>query len=160
MLRQSIIQFKPIIKPIIKPNIQKNKNFEYTMCFDGCSKGNPGLAGAGAVIYKNDEEYWHGTTFVGKKSTNNEAEYTGLIFGLQQALNMNIKSLTVKGDSQLIIRQMTGEYKCNSTNLFPFYEIAKKLEKSFDDIQFVHVLRNLNTRADELSNIALNEYLI
>ena len=156
MLHRSMIKFKPISKIIVK----SNQSFDYTMFFDGCSKGNPGLAGAGAVIYNNDEEYWYGSTFVGKTATNNEAEYTGLIFGLQQALDMNIKSLMVKGDSLLVIKQMRCEYKCNSINLLPLYEKAKKLEKSFDNIQFTHVLRNFNKRADELSNIALNNYLI
>jgi len=153
MLRKSITpNHKPIIKII--------QTSGYTMFFDGCSKGNPGLAGAGAVIYNNEEEQWYGSTFVGKTATNNEAEYAGLIFGVQQALDMNIKSLVVKGDSQLVIRQMTGEYKCNSVNLLPFYEKAKKLEKEFDNIKFVHVLRNFNKRADELSNIAIKDYLI
>lgn len=151
MLRQSIIEFKPLSKIIIK-TIQ---NFDYTMFFDGCSKGNPGLAGAGAVIYNNNKEYWHGTIFVGEKYTNNEAEYTGLILGLEQAIKMNINSLLVKGDSQLVIRQMTGKYNCNSENLLPFYNKAKKLEKSFVNIEYIHVFRNENKRADELSNIAL-----
>jgi ribonuclease HI len=63
--------------------------------FDGCSKGNPGPSGAGAVIYQNNNEIWGKSAFVGLKSTNNEAEYMGLIIGLQEASNMKIKHLSM-----------------------------------------------------------------
>ena len=150
MLRQSILKIP------LKNNIFfNNKNFENRMNFDGCSKGNPGLAGAGAVIYINNEEVWTGSSFVGTNSTNNEAEYAGLILGLEKALEMNIKNLLVNGDSQLVIHQMTGKYRCNSPNLIPLFQTAKKLEQKFENIKFEHLLRNLNHRADELANIAI-----
>ena len=161
MLHNSIIQFSkkiPIPKPVPVSVPKIISNFEYKLFFDGCSKGNPGLAGAGAVIYKNEEEIWSGSCFVGKKSTNNQAEYSGLILGLQKAIDMNIKNILVKGDSQLVIHQMTGKYKCNSPNLLEFYQTAKNLEKEFEKIEYVHVLRNLNNRADQLSNDGLNEF--
>jgi ribonuclease HI len=131
----------------------------YKLFFDGCSKGNPGLAGAGAVIYNRDEEIWCKTYFIGEKITNNHAEYSGLILGLQNAVELNIRSLLVMGDSQLVINHMTGKYKCKSPNLISLYETAKNLEKNFDTIEYKHILRNLNKRADELSNLGLNEYL-
>lgn len=137
-----------------------NINFLHIIYFDGCSKGNPGLAGAGAVIYTNYEETWCGSSFVGTHSTNNEAEYAGLILGLQKASEMNIKNIFVKGDSQLVINQMTGKYKCQSPNLLPLYQAAKKLEDGFEKIEYKHVLRNLNHRADELANIAITDYTI
>jgi len=149
MLRKNITKSQKIIN-IIEP-------FFHTMYFDGCSKGNPGLAGAGAVIYTNDEEVWSGSYFVGTQSTNNEAEYAGLILGLKKASEMNIQHLVVKGDSQLIIYQMLGKYKCNSLNLLPLYQAAKKLEGDFERVDYKHVLRNLNHRADELSNIAITD---
>jgi ribonuclease HI len=143
-------------------NQMKNgvEQFIHTMYFDGCSKGNPGIAGAGATIYNNHKEIWAGYSFVGKKSTNNEAEYNGLILGLQKAIEMNIPKLYVNGDSQLIIYQMSGKYKCNSRKLLPLYETAKNLEKNFEHIEYGHVLRKLNHRADELSNIAIQKYFI
>jgi ribonuclease HI len=141
------------IKPLIKPH------FEYTLFFDGCSKGNPGLSGAGAVIYNSEnKEIWSGTTFVGVKATNNQSEYEGLNLGLKKASEMNIKSLLVKGDSQLIIYQMTGKYKCSSSSLLNLFETAKNLEKKFETIEYNHILRHLNKRADELSNIALGKF--
>ena len=131
----------------------------FIMNFDGCSKGNPGLAGVGAVIYSLDDEIWSGSLFLGKNATNNQSEYTGLIFGLQQAIDMKIKTLMVKGDSQLVINQMTGKYKCNSENIIELYKKAKELENNFENIYFVHVLRHLNKRADELSNEAIKDYI-
>lgn len=133
--------------------------YDYKLNFDGCSKGNPGIAGAGAVIYHFDKEYWSGTFFVGEMSTNNHAEYAGLILGLQQAKEFGIKQLKVEGDSLLVINQMKGIYKCKSINLIELHEKARELEKHFDTIEYVHVFRNQNKRADELSNLALNEYL-
>ena len=73
-------QLKPMDQPILDNN-NKNKNNNFVMCFDGCSKGNPGPAGAGAVIYNNDEEIWSASLYLGKKETNNCAEYQGLILG-------------------------------------------------------------------------------
>jgi len=131
----------------------------FIMNFDGCSKGNPGLSGAGAVIYCLDDEIWSGSLFLGKNATNNQSEYTGLILGLQQAIDMKITTLLVKGDSQLVINQMIGKYKCNSENIIELYKTAKDLEKYFENIYFVHVLRNLNKRADELSNDAIKDYV-
>ena len=95
-----------------------------------------------------------------REEKNNQSEYNGLLLGLQQAINMNIKKLLVKGDSLLVINQMTGKYKCNSENIIGLYKKAKELEKHFDQIYYLHVLRNLNKRADELSNDAIKDYNI
>ena len=132
---------------------------EYKLQFDGCSKNNPGLAGAGAVIYKNGIEIWSNHLFVGTNNTNNYAEYMGLIFGLEKAIELNIKTLHIEGDSLLVINQMIGKYKCNSQNLIELYNKAKILVSDFDEIKFSHIFRNKNVRADELSNNAVIEYL-
>ena len=124
----------------------------YEMYFDGCSKGNPGLSGAGAVIYKNEEEIWSNSYFVSNNATNNVAEYFGLIRGLKRAIKMNIRYLIVKGDSLLIIKQMTGKYKVKSESMLELYNIAKKMEEEFENISYEHVYRKYNKRADELSN--------
>ena len=137
----------------------------YTLFFDGCSKGNPGRSGAGAVIYFNDnindvgvgDEIWAEASFVGVKETNNVAEYQGLIRGLDRAVKIGVRHLTVKGDSKLIIEQMKGNYQVKSANLMLHYSKAKKLasETNFDKIEFIHVYRKENKRADELSNQGL-----
>ena len=85
-------------------------------------------------------------------ATNNQAEYAGLIYGLNKAAELNINSLSVYGDSQLVIRQMTGKYKCKSPHLIDLHNEAKKLSEKFTHIEYTHVLRHLNKRADELSN--------
>ena len=146
----------------IKSNKEKVKagpNFK--LQFDGCSKSNPGLAGAGAVIYDNitNVEIWCGSEFVGTDVTNNYAEYMGLIIGLKQAKEMKIKQLIVEGDSMLVIKQMNGEYKVKSLNLVELYNEAKLLAKGFECIHYKHIYRNNNKRADELSNIAVDNYL-
>jgi ribonuclease HI len=144
----------------LKPDVIKiYPEFDYKLNFDGCSKGNPGLAGAGAVIYHFDKECWSDTFFVGEMFTNNHAEYAGLILGLQQAKIMGIKHLKVEGDSLLVINQMKGLYKCKSINLLDLYEKARELERHFDKIEYEHVLRNKNKRADHLSNIAIDKFL-
>jgi ribonuclease HI len=130
-------------------------NLTYCMMFDGCSKGNPGPAGAGAVIYANTTEIWSRAIYVGNSETNNLAEYTGLLLGLNEAVRRNIRNLIVKGDSEVVIKQMLGKYKVKSENLLDIYEQAKELEKHFDKIDYIHVYRHLNTRADALSNEGL-----
>ena len=130
-------------------------NNVYILFFDGCSKGNPGKAGAGAVLYKNEVEIWNKAYYISDKQTNNYAEYTGLIIGLEEAVKQNIASLQVKGDSLLVIRQMKGEYKVNSENILELYKTALSLTKFINKIDFTHVYRKDNKRADALSNEAL-----
>ena len=129
---------------------------EYLLQFDGCSKGNPGKAGSGAVIYKDKNEIWGKSLFIGNKNTNNEAEYIGLIIGLEEAINMGIQNLHVEGDSLLVIKQMKGEYKVKSENLCKLYEKAKTFENQIETVTYNHVYRDKNKRADMLSNMALN----
>ena len=126
----------------------------HTLFFDGCSKGNPGRAGAGAVLYDvNGAEVFAESVFVGHVATNNEAEYAGLILGLTEALKRGITELHVRGDSQLVIRQMQGKYKVNSPNLVPLHQSATTMASKFAKIDFEHVYRDKNQRADALSNV-------
>lgn len=127
----------------------------YTLYFDGCSKGNPGKSGAGFAIYKNDEEIAHKSMYVGDKETNNKAEYTGLFEGLQYALQNQIYTLHVKGDSNLVIKQIKGEYKVKSDNIQTIYQNTKQLATQFQHITFEHVYRKDNKRADQLANLGL-----
>jgi ribonuclease HI len=133
----------------------------YTLYFDGCSKSNPGPSGAGYVIYETNletnqtKELESAALYVGAKATNNVAEYSGLLFGLQKAADLQIKTLTVKGDSLLVIKQMRGEYQVKSPNLLDLHKKCKQLVPQFEQIEFIHVLRHLNTRADALSNLGV-----
>ena len=150
----------PKVKIASKTTEKIYPELEYKLQFDGCSKSNPGIAGAGAVIYKYNKEISTKIQFVGNNSTNNMAEYTGLLIGIKEAIKLGIKELSVEGDSLLVINQMTGIYKVKSENLIEIHNEVKELIKQFDFISFTHIYRTNNKRADELSNIAIsNEYL-
>ena len=128
---------------------------EFVLYFDGCSKGNPGHAGIGAVIYKKGIEYWAACKYIGDKKTNNEAEYSALIFGLRSAIDQNIKILSVCGDSLLVINQVNKIYKVKNPKLAVLYDEVVNLINLFTYIDFNHVFRKENKRADLLSNLAL-----
>lgn len=134
---------------------------KYTLFFDGCSKGNPGKAGAGAVLYHTNTdqtestEIWAYAEFLGLKQTNNYAEYMGLILGLAEAARKGLPNLLVKGDSLLVIKQMQGVYQVNAPNLLPLYQRACTLVKNIGRVEFEHVYRTENKRADALANEAL-----
>ena len=133
--------------------------YDYKLNFDGCSKNNPGLSGCGAIIYNFDKEIWCGHLFVGENATNNHAEYAGLILGLQQANKLGIKKINIEGDSLLVINQMKGTFKCKAQNLIELHNKAKELERYFESINYIHVLRHKNKRADELANLSIEKYL-
>ena len=135
----------------IKPSID-----EFILKFDGCSKGNPGRAGCGIVIYKNNADIYSTSKFLGDNLTNNQSEYNGLILGLTMCLELGIKNIKVQGDSLLVISQMKQLYKVNSPLLLPLYNKARYLTSKFDNIEFSHIFRNNNKHADKLANLSLN----
>ena len=130
---------------------------EHLLKFDGCSKGNPGAAACGAVLYHNDIEIWAGSKFLGYNETNNYAEYMGLIIGLEKAIELNIRELAVEGDSLVVIKQMNGQYKVRSSNMIELNRVAMNLKTKFDNISFTHIYRENNKRADELCNNAIDD---
>jgi ribonuclease HI len=129
----------------------------YVVNFDGCSKGNPGAAGAGAVLYEDGREIQVATKYVGDRCTNNEAEWMGLLLGLAMCTDRGIKRFKVCGDSQLVIRQIKGMYEVRHPVLLQYYGIAQRLLRGFEAVEFEHVPRAANARADELSNLALQK---
>jgi|TARA_Y100000389_G_C17444546_1_gene510751 ribonuclease HI len=128
------------------------------LMFDGGSRGNPGPSGCGYVLMNSDETeiIAKGSEFIGK-NTNNYAEYMGMILGIEKALELNIRNLIVKGDSQLVIKQMLKEYSVKAPNLIPLYNHGNNLISRFQDIKFFHIKRNLNTIADKLANEAMDQ---
>ena len=130
----------------------------YVLRFDGGSRGNPGLSGAGMVLYDSEDgsELWSGYQYLGEKNTNNEAEYMGLITGLQCARSLGVENIVVQGDSQLILRQVDGKYKVNSPNLKSYHKEALSLSKEFESFQTSHIERARTGRADELANKAMD----
>ena len=124
--------------------------------FDGGSRGNPGPASYGWVLYDPDgnEHEVDGVT-VGT-ATNNVAEWTGLLRGLENAAARGIRSLEVRGDSELVVKQVTGVYKVKNAALKPIAEQVAAVLKRFDRVDVQHVYRADNARADELANEALD----
>lgn len=127
-----------------------------TVEFDGGSRGNPGPAGVGIVLRAAD-----GTPLVtlGKfigRATNNVAEYQALITGLQKAQELGAKKILIRGDSELIIKQMRGEYRVRHPELKPLYEEAYHLLHGFTEAKLEHNLRHKNTLADKLANLAMD----
>ena len=123
---------------------------------DGGSRGNPGPAGYGVHIEQDD-----GTVVELKGSlgvtTNNVAEYSGLIAALTWAAQQGISRLQVRADSNLLVKQMRGEYRVKSPGLQPLYEQARALARQIGHVTFEHVRREFNKDADRLANEAMDE---
>ena len=130
----------------------------YVLYFDGGSRGNPGIAGVGMVLYDGEggSEIWSGCQYIGEMSTNNEAEYKGLIAGLRVARSMGITNILVQGDSELILRQIDGVYRVKSEKLRPYFEEAMSLRREFASFRTNHIERAQNARADALANEAMD----
>ncbi|HEX4794880.1 MAG TPA: ribonuclease HI family protein [Humisphaera sp.] len=127
-----------------------------TIEFDGGSRGNPGPAGIGVVLRAED-----GTPIftLGRcigRATNNVAEYRALITGLEKAKELGAKSILIRGDSELIIKQMRGEYRVKHPDMRVLYDEAQFLYHQFDHAKIEHNLRHKNELADKLVNLALD----
>lgn len=125
--------------------------------FDGGSRGNPGIAGSGYVIYKpNGTLHLCGECFVGYRETNNVAEYTGLVNALKAiSMDDSIKKLRIEGDSLLVINQLSGKWKVKAKNLKHLYNLALQLLGKFE-YTLSHIPRKFNTEADRLANAAMD----
>jgi ribonuclease HI len=124
---------------------------------DGASRGNPGLAGAGAVITDESGRVLDELSrFLGRQ-TNNFAEYQGLLLGLDRAAALGAREVDVYADSELIVRQMKGEYRVKHPGLRPLHEEARRRVAGFDAVNFIHIPREMNAGADAMSNRAIDE---
>jgi ribonuclease HI len=133
--------------------------------FDGaCEPFNPGgIATWGYVVYKEGKIIQEACGLAcepfSKKATNNYAEYTALIKALEFCISHNYNHLTIKGDSQLVIYQMTGQYGVRSPNIMPLFEKAHSLAGKLQRVVFQWCPRESNKKADSLSKQAYMEYL-
>jgi ribonuclease HI len=126
---------------------------------DGCARGNPGHAGCGLIIKDTEGRILvKKARYVGIR-TNNVAEYTALIDGLREAVDLGAQELTVVTDSELVMRQMTGEYKVKDVKLKELFAEAQRLSRCFSSAKFVHVERKNNKDADSLANDAVESFL-
>jgi len=126
---------------------------------DGGARGNPGPAGYGVRV-----ENEHGTLinefsgFLGS-ATNNVAEYNGLLAALTYAQENGHRSVHIKSDSELLVKQMRGEYRVKNAGLQPLYERARAIARGLDRVTFEHVRREQNKDADRLANLAMDDAL-
>jgi ribonuclease HI len=140
-----------------EPNAASASTAVYRANIDGGSRGNPGPASYGVVIRDpRGQVVAKLKKYIGR-STNNVAEYYGLIAALDYAQQHGIRALRVESDSELLVRQMLGQYKVKSPELRPLFERARKMAQSFDSFKIGHVYREQNTEADALANEALDE---
>jgi len=129
---------------------------KYVIYTDGGSRGNPGPAAIGAVV--GDKEYGES---IGR-ATNNVAEYSAVIFALRKAKQLLTKAkakkmdVELRTDSELLVKQLNGEYKVKNKELQPLFIQIWNLRQDFKNVEFIHVTRDKNKRADSLVNRALN----
>ena len=123
---------------------------------DGAAKGNPGPAGIGVVIYQDGSVLKNISNYIGN-ATNNIAEYTALIYGLQEALILKVENIKINTDSQLLYRQVKREYKVKNLNILGLYNQAIHLMSGFKEVSINHIPRQENRGADKLANIAIKE---
>ena len=127
-----------------------------TAYIDGGARGNPGPAGYGVYIELPDGsvQELHGALGI---ATNNVAEYNGLLAALRWAVDHGHRQVQIRADSELLVKQMRGEYKVKHEGLKPLVARARMLVGQLDDVTFTHVRREQNKDADRLSNVGMDE---
>jgi probable phosphoglycerate mutase len=128
-----------------------------TAYIDGGARGNPGPAGYGVRIENADADVvaeLHGGLGI---ATNNVAEYNGLLAALRWAVDHGEREILIRADSELLVRQMRGEYKVRHPGLQPLYVQARLLVMELGRVRFEHVRREMNKDADRLSNLGMDE---
>lgn len=130
----------------------------FEVYIDGASKGNPGPSGIGVVICRNGEVIKNISSYIGK-ATNNIAEYTALIWALEEGLMLKTDSLKVNTDSLLLYNQINKVYKIKSSNILGLYNQALHLIKAFNNFEITHISRRDNRTADKLATQAIKEAL-
>ncbi len=135
------------------PRKRKSSNLVF-LYVDGASLGNPGPSGAGGVVLDSEGRELLSYSVPLGYGTNNEAEYKSLIIGLKKVLSLGFRRVAIKSDSQLLVRQINGDYKVKARGLVPLYLEAKKLLSAFEKWSVEHIPREMNKRADALSKRA------
>lgn len=129
----------------------------YRVNIDGGSRGNPGPASYGVVVRDPKGEIVAQLKKYIGRMTNNVAEYYGLIAALDWAQSNHVRALRIESDSELLVKQMRGQYKVKSEDLKPLFERAKKMSQTFSSFRIDHVYREQNAEADALANEAMDE---
>jgi len=130
-----------------------------TINCDGAARGNPGPAGAGAVVVGEDGAVLAEVAEGLGETTNNVAEYTAVIRGLEEAERLGARQVLLRSDSQLLINQLTGRYRVKAPHLQPLHRRVRDLMRAFDRVDLEHVPRERNTAADALANLGVDRWL-
>lgn len=133
----------------------KKSDSELSIYIDGAARGNPGPAGAGALLMDGSKMVKAIHKYLGD-TTNNVAEYSAAIFGLQEAVALGYKNVTLYMDSELVSQQLKGEYRVKDVNMKTLFEKVISLINSFDSVKIVKIDREKNKEADKLANKAIN----
>lgn len=123
---------------------------------DGAARGNPGPAGAGAVLQGEDGHVIVEVCRYLGEMTNNQAEYRALLLALEEAQTIGAERLTIFADSELMVKQIMGEYRVKNEGIKPLFAKAQKLLRAFSDYTIEHVPRDENRHADRLANLAID----
>ncbi len=134
----------------------QDSRYEVIAHTDGASRGNPGPAAAGFILINPDGTQLQAKAFFLGRNTNNVAEYTGIVKALEAAIEVGAKRLTVFSDSELLVKQINGEYKVKSEQIRPLFQQAVELLGRFENWKVQYVSREKNKEADKLVNQALN----
>ena len=134
------------------------------MYADGGARGNPGPAAGGSVLVKIDDDGMDGDVVaeVGKylgTATNNQAEYTGIIIGLEKAKELGYNVVECRLDSELAVKQLNGEYRVKNPELAKLFLVVHNLRTHFRKVTFTHVRREYNKRADAMVNKTIDAAL-
>jgi len=130
----------------------------YVLFSDGAARGNPGPAGAGALLRSEEGEILAEISEYLGETTNNQAEYQALLLGLKKAEELKLTTLKVFLDSELVVKQLNGDYKVKHPDLIPLYREVSALLKKFPSIAVAHVYREKNKEADKLANLAIDNH--
>lgn len=137
--------------------LEKREAGSWRLYVDGASRGNPGPAGAGAVLLDPAGQVAaEASRFLGR-TTNNVAEYQALLLGLELARRHGVTHLDIFADSELLVRQLTGRYQVRSPHLKPLYQAVRQALTSFPAWRLTHVPRRHNETADRLANAAIDQ---
>jgi len=123
---------------------------------DGGSRGNPGPSGIGVVILDAGGKKLKELSKYIVEATNNIAEYNALLYGLEEALILRADDIIINTDSELVAKQLTGDYRVKDPNLRPLFDRAINMLKSFNNFEVRHIKREMNKEADKLVNKAIN----
>ena len=130
---------------------------EWLLAVDGAARGNPGDAGCGAAIYDDSGALVKELSRYLGHTTNNVAEYEALLMGLEALVQLGGKKIRVQSDSELMVRQLNGQYRVKNEKLQALHDKARALLRQFDSYRILHVRREANKLADRLANKGIDD---